>query len=127
MRWGRLRGDLVASSLTGLITVCETKSCKSDYLTDSKWQQYLRYCNYFYFVFTSRTYESLKDRLKTDLKGLPAGVLVLSTSTGYLECKIRPRKRLMTRRDKMNMLARLAWRGGISKRTSRRTRIFINE
>lgn len=118
---------MVASSLTGLITISETKSCVQDYVLDKKWPRYLRFCNYFYLVFTFPTYEKLKERLKTDLKGLPVGVLVLSPRTGYLECKMHSTKRLMTRNDKISMLARLSWRGGISKRTSRRTRLFINE
>jgi hypothetical protein len=125
--WGHKRADVLAVSLMGWITIGEVKSCVHDYTTDKKWKTYLEHCNRFYFVFTHDTYTKLKTRLKEDLKGTGAGVLVLNPKTGYLDCKAYATKHLMTRKNKMLMLSRMAWRGGISKRMSRRTRHYINE
>lgn len=125
--WGKKRADFMAVSLKGWVTLGEIKSCVTDYTTDNKWKSYLPYCNKFYFIFTQDTYDKLKTRLKDDLKGTGVGVLVLSPTTGYLVCKANASNRMMTRKGKMLILSRMAWRGGISKRTSRRTRHFVNE
>ena len=44
------RADLAAIDRSGAITVVEVKSCRADFRSDRKWQQYLGYCDRFYFA-----------------------------------------------------------------------------
>jgi hypothetical protein len=44
------RADLVAIDRSGAIAVVEVKSCRADFATDRKWQEYLAYCDRFYFA-----------------------------------------------------------------------------
>ncbi len=44
------RADLVAIDHLGQITIVEVKSSLADYRSDHKWQDYLDYCDHFYFA-----------------------------------------------------------------------------
>ena len=44
------RADLVALDRGGTITLVEIKSSRADFLADRKWQEYLDYCDRFYFA-----------------------------------------------------------------------------
>jgi hypothetical protein len=44
------RADLVAIDRAGGITLVEVKSCRADFVADRKWQEYLAYCDRFYFA-----------------------------------------------------------------------------
>ncbi len=44
------RADLVAIDRAGQITIIEVKSGLADYRADHKWQDYLDYCDLFYFA-----------------------------------------------------------------------------
>ncbi len=44
------RADLVTIDRNGQITIVEVKSCLADYRSDHKWQDYLDYCDHFYFA-----------------------------------------------------------------------------
>ena len=44
------RADLVALDRTGAIVLVEVKSCRADFVADRKWQEYLAYCDRFYFA-----------------------------------------------------------------------------
>jgi hypothetical protein len=44
------RADIAALDRNGLITIVEIKSSLVDFRTDRKWQDYLDYCDYFYFA-----------------------------------------------------------------------------
>ena len=123
--WGKLRADVLAINLRSHLWIMEIKSSVADYSTDSKWRQYLEYSNKMCFVFTEAVYEKLKDRLKVDLKDSGVGVFVLCTKTGYLRSVKGCKHRLMRKGTKRKLVVRMAWRGGTSKRTSRRQRHFI--
>ena len=49
LRNGR-RVDLMGIARDGKIAVVEVKSSVNDYRTDQKWQEYLEYCDFFYFA-----------------------------------------------------------------------------
>jgi len=125
--WGKRRADIIAVNLKSVLVIAEVKSCAADYLGDNKWREYLPKCHKLYFVFTTPTFNKLRDRLKIDLKGTGAGVLVLNEVTGYLDSKVSAKHRPMMKKVKLHIITRLAWRQGVSKRTNRRTRIFIPE
>jgi hypothetical protein len=44
------RADVMALGPRGEIAICEVKSGPQDYLADRKWDQYLPYCDAFYFA-----------------------------------------------------------------------------
>ncbi len=46
------RADLVGIDRHGQITIVEVKSGLADYRSDHKWQDYLAYCDLFYFAVT---------------------------------------------------------------------------
>ncbi len=123
--WGSRRADVLCSNLKGTVAICEVKSSVQDYATDSKWREYLPHCNRFYFVFSEKTYTKLKARLALDLKNTGAGVLVLSEGSGLLHVRKTCVQRDMDDETKLSILARAAWRGGVSKRQYISTRHFI--
>jgi hypothetical protein len=47
------RADLVALDHAGRISIVEIKSCRSDFVSDRKWREYVGYCDLFYFAVTS--------------------------------------------------------------------------
>lgn len=128
-RWGKFKVDMLAVNLRGDLVVGEVKSCVSDFKTDhlkQKWHNYLPACNRLYFVFDEKTTQLLEPYFDT-FKKLGCGVLTLSSTTGYLRCTLSAKHRKMTGADKRNIITRLAWRSAdVSKRTSRRTRVFLN-
>lgn len=125
--WGPLRADMIGLNLRGQVIICEIKSGPRDYRTDTKWRKYLGFCHKFYFVMCPKTLEKLKPQLKEDLKGTGAGVLVLNPDTGYLDAVKGCTKREMDPAVAQSLVTRMAWRGGISKRTNRRTRHYLQE
>jgi hypothetical protein len=44
------RADLVALSPDGTFTIVEVKSCLADFRADGKWEDYLEFCDRFYFA-----------------------------------------------------------------------------
>ena len=44
------RADLVAVNPRGRILIVEIKSCRADFVGDRKWQDYVEYCDGFYFA-----------------------------------------------------------------------------
>lgn len=125
--WGKLRADMLGVNLRRRIVICEIKSSRADYCTDTKWKQYLDFCNKFYIVMSPLTFKKLKVRLLKDLRGTGAGVMVLNPTTGYLDVVIACKNREIDEEVSMSLITRMAWRGGISKRTNRRTRQFLTE
>lgn len=125
-RNGRRKVDVLALNLRSDIVICEIKSCVSDYSSDAKWSAYLPYCNKFYWVFTQDTAQLLSAEFDA-FKKLGCGVLVLDKKSGYLKSLVPARRRKMSGENKRNVITRLAWRAGeISKRTSRRVRVFLD-
>jgi len=45
-----LRVDVLCLTYDDDVVIVEIKSCRDDFLKDNKWQKYLNYCNYFYFI-----------------------------------------------------------------------------
>ena len=47
------RADLAAIDRTGTIILVEVKTFRADFVADRKWQEYLHYCDRFYFAVAS--------------------------------------------------------------------------
>ncbi len=126
--WGKLRGDVVAINLKGTLIIAEIKSSRADFMTDSKWINYLPYCNGLVFVFLPEVFDSIKEEFIAAAKPLGVGALVLDKKTGYLRSVMPTKTKLMKKKTKKLLTIRMAWRNGdISKRNSRRKRHFILE
>ena len=124
--WGKLRADVICLKLTGEIIISEVKSSTQDFNTDTKWENYLPYCNRMVFIFTYAVYEKLKDTDKVKaVKKLGVGILILDPATGYLKSVAPARFKKMKKKAKRLLTIRMAWRCGISKRTNRRKRVYI--
>lgn len=123
--WGKLRGDVIGMNLKADIVMFEVKSSVGDYSTDKKWASYQQYANKMYFVFSHEVYQKLQNRLKLDLQGTGVGVMILCPDQGYLKVVVPAKKKAMLGATKRNMVIRMAWRGGRSKRIERRKRLFI--
>lgn len=124
LRRGRLRADVLCMNLKTDIVLIEVKSSVSDFTTDKKWDKYLQYCNRMYFAFTPDVASSLGAKLDA-VKQYGIGILVLDANTGYLRATVGAKYRPMPGSVKKVLVTRMAWRGGISKRTNRRTRVFL--
>ena len=98
---GRLRADILALSMSSIITIVEVKSSEADFKADNKWELYLPFCNRFYFA--------VPEGLKLNVpKGI--GIIAVNT-TGKMrviqKCKFRSIK---SEEVKQNILVRCAFR-----------------
>lgn len=119
---GRLRADVLATDLRGNIIIAEIKSCISDFTQDTKWEQYLKYCDKLYFVVPQRIVPKLQTQLHTTV----VGILFLCPNTGYLR-SAKPAKTVVADSNiKKQLYIRMAWRNGQSKGNSRRTRYYLD-
>jgi hypothetical protein len=126
--WGKLRADVMCLNMKCHLILCEIKSSVADYSSDSKWKGYLSYSNKMYFIFTEQVFDKLEKRLSGDLRGTGVGVLVLDTVSGLLRCVQPASNRKMVGKVKKDIVVRMAWRNGVSKRTNKqRKRVFIGE
>lgn len=125
--WGRRRADMLAVNMKSEVVLAEIKSSVEDFTTDRKWQTYLDYADKMYFIFSQDTFDRLKARdLLNDIKDEGVGILVLCPNSGRLQSKSPALKYPMDANIKSNLITRLAWRGGQSKRTHRqRVRIYL--
>jgi hypothetical protein len=123
--WGKLRGDVVSVNLKGHIILSEIKSSKADFISDTKWQQYLPYANKVYFILTPKVFTAVKPIILSEIKPYGIGILILDETSGYLKSVVPAKNRLMKKKIKRLLTIRMAWRGGISKRNSRRRREFL--
>lgn len=126
MPWGSRRADVVANKINGALVIVEVKSCMADLRNDKKWTEYRHHCDKLYLAFTS----SVWDQVKAKQVRIPpkVGVIVLCAD-GYARIVKRATTLPLTTENRLNMLARLAWRqGDLSKRTNRaRKRVFLKE
>jgi hypothetical protein len=125
--WGRRRADMLAVNMKSEVVLAEIKSSVEDLTSDRKWRTYLDYADKMYFIFSQDTFDRLKARgLLNDIKDEGVGILVLCPNSGRLQSKSPALKYPMDANIKSNLITRLAWRGGQSKRTHRqRVRIYL--
>lgn len=128
--WGKKRMDILALNTNGDLIGIEAKSCVADYRADKKWQSYLQYANRFYFIFTQDLWEKPKfqQRVKEDIKGHGAGVIILCRLSGYARVVKNAKRRDVHPEIKQALIMKMAWRGGESRRThKRRKRLYLEE
>lgn len=98
-RRGKRRADFIAMNMKNEFVIVECKSCLADFRSDHKWQDYLKYCNKFYFCVDQKLYEKIKEEL-------PKEVGCFVGSTVVKPAKTRP----MDPQIQMQLLTRLAYR-----------------
>lgn len=108
-RRGHRRADFIAFSMKGEIIIIECKSCLADYKADHKWQDYLKYCNKFYFCMPPEVYEKVKDDFGSDV-----GVFVGNKSS--LVCVKRTKRRPMRNSIKREVYLRMAFRNAEARK-----------
>jgi hypothetical protein len=62
---GNYRLDIVAINRQFEVIIVETKSCRADFQSDEKWQNYMPLCNKFYFAADAKTATYISDTLKS--------------------------------------------------------------
>ena len=124
-RWGRRRLDLICMNFKSEFVGIETKSCLADYRTDKKWRTYLSGhspITKLYFAFPPSVVNSSKfAEIKAELKAEGVGILALGDD-GRIKCIQNAKNRDVSDHIKVKTLVKMAWRGGESKRTVKRTR-----
>lgn len=95
------RADVMAVSAAGEITIIEIKSSLADFRADAKWQDYLDYCDRFYFA--------IPETMDPDIMPAEAGLMV-ADRFGAEVMRESPAARLHASRRKMVLIdfARLA-------------------
>lgn len=111
---GKYRLDIVAVNRTFETVVIETKSCRSDFQQDNKWQAYLPLCHKFYFAADPKTAAHIADFLKTHQFARVGVIAVSTTPTCDLRHRVRiikPARTVMPCLDERDLLWRMAARG----------------
>ena len=111
---GHYRLDIVAVNRRFDTVIVETKSCRSDFQHDEKWQAYLPLCNKFFFAADPKTALFIADYLKAN-HFTTVGVIEVSTTLTnelYRHVRIIKPARTMERYfDERELLWRMAARG----------------
>lgn len=125
-KWGKRRGDVVGLSTKRKLFVAECKSVVSDFTSDSKWQEYLPLCDQLAFVFTHTTWAHPKIQAqRAAFREFGVGVLILDPHTGYLKSAMPAKVRKIEGIVRRDIIVRMAWRNGTSRRNFRRQRQFL--
>ena len=103
---GKLRADAISMTMYGEFTIFEVKSCTSDFLTDEKCDQYLKYCHKFYFVFEEKTWNKLKEKVAFPPK---VGVIIY-TETRDMRVVRKSRRQEMEPKIHQQLILRMAYR-----------------
>lgn len=104
VRRGRRRADIVALNMKRLIVIVEVKSCWQDFSSDKKWVEYLPFCDKFYFAVP---------------EGFPVEKMNLPKEVGLLQDGKCVKKASIVKavHSKRDLITRLAWHGGVSRKT----------
>lgn len=117
LRGGRLRADVIAMNLRGELIITEIKSCRADFVSDLKWEQYLPYCDKLYMCWP-----------KDFGIQLPKHVgLLLPNTRGHLSVVKNATATSMVGKVRKELIIRMAWRAGqFNKSNTRRIRMYLN-
>lgn len=80
----QLRCDILRIDYNDKITILELKSCKEDFMADNKWEKYLDYCDYFYFMCPENV---ISEKEIGDKAGL-----IYINKNGFMETRKKPVK-----------------------------------
>jgi hypothetical protein len=89
------RADLVGLCPKGLLTLVEIKSCRADFDVDTKWPDYLDFCDHFYF--------GVAEIFPQDLLPEDEGLIVADGFGGAVLRPAQPRKLAAARRKALTL------------------------
>lgn len=122
-RWGKRRMDLICFHYKQGLVGVEVKQSIQDFREDTKYVDYLPYCNKMYFAFPEDLYEKYGSEIKKSLHK-DIGILVLNAETGYVYTERKAKIRNISKENEYAIISRMAWRGGISKRITKRYKVL---
>lgn len=126
-KWGKRRLDLLCLNLKGNLVGIEVKSCNADYRADSKWKEYLPFCNKLYLLIPPKMLKSkFYPQILSDLKPWGVGVMTLGEN-GYIQVVKSAKSRDVDTDVSRNILMKMAWRSGTSKREVKRRQRTVLE
>lgn len=98
------RADVMGLTASGEIWIVETKSCLEDFAVDSKWPDYLEYCDRFFFAVTE---EFPRDLIPEDV-----GLIVADAFGGEIlrDCAARPMAGARRKAVTLSFARLAAWR-----------------
>lgn len=117
-RRGKYRMDVLALNMKGQMVCVEVKSCRQDYTSDSKWREYLPYCNKMYIAIDNKLWESFGGQIAKDIR--PHGVGLMVKAGNSCAVKVNAKRRDVDADYALKNFIKMAWRGGESVRTVRR-------
>lgn len=120
-RWGRHRMDLICMNHKRHLVGVEIKQSIQDFRNDNKYTAYLPYCHKMYFAFPVDLYEQHKDEINQLPKDI--GIMVLR-EYGYIQVVRNSKERDIPNINVKDIITRMAWRGGISKRITKRYKVL---
>jgi hypothetical protein len=121
------RIDVLMLNTRGHLIGVEIKSCAADLRADHKWQEYLPYCNRFYFCVSHVCWADKRfHRLLTErLEEWPnVGVMVLRPD-GWARVAKLAKDQSVALATVRKIALKLAWLGGRCKANSRRVRYYL--
>lgn len=122
-RWGKRRMDLLCLHPKQYIVGVEIKQSIQDFRNDNKYTDYLPYCNKMYFAFPEDLWTKYEQEIRSTLNK-DIGVLVLSAKSGLVYTDRKAKVREISAENKNTIIMRMAWRGGISKRITKRYKVL---
>lgn len=123
-KYSRLRADLIGINIKADIFLVEVKSCWQDFITDTKWENYLDFCNKMYFAISEELYGSKhKEYICKKLKEFGIGILLVYND-GKVKVVLNAKKRKVVGKTRKWLITKLAWRGGYCKATADKSMRF---
>lgn len=123
MPWGRRRADVLGMNLKRDLILVEVKQSWQDLKHDEKFDQYLPFCNQMYVALPYDMWDDREHEIK-EYVDARFGLVVLEENGLARVYRAAPRRDIKGS-NKRDIIVRLAWRGGLSKRNTRRTRQYL--
>lgn len=77
---GNYRFDVIGYDSNNVVTIIEAKASVEDFRRDTKWQNYMKYCNKFYFIFHEDEFYYFKKELQELIESYGAGILIVKNN-----------------------------------------------
>lgn len=83
---GTMRYDVIGYNFQQRITIIEAKASIEDFRRDNKWNNYLKFCDEFFFVFDQSTFDWHQEEIINTIGG--AGVIIKGSHTPAKHCTL---------------------------------------
>lgn len=89
--YSQYRFDVIGYDKDDTVTIIGAKASREDFQGDTKWQNYLKYCNKFYFIFHEHELATIKRYIIEEVTKVGAGILIVRDSKRvevFSECNL---------------------------------------